>query len=109
MSVKYAVINSSSLGDNTVVAAVSGKKIRVVGYSTAAAGTVTVTWKSGASTSISGPMPMVAAGSGQGVVGSGTYMAEWGVMETGVGQALVLNLSAAVAVGGHLVYREVQV
>lgn len=109
MSVKYAVINSSTLGDNTVVAAVAGKKIRVVGYTTASAGTVTVTWKSGAATSISGPMPMVAAGDSIGIGSSGTYMAEYGVMETGVSQALVLNLSAAVAVGGHLVYREVQV
>ncbi len=109
MSVKYAVVNATASGDNTVIAAVAGKKLRVVGYSTASAGTVTVKWKSGASVDLSGPMPMVAAGSGQGVLGSGTYMAEYGVLETDVGLALVLNLSAAVVVGGHLVYREVQV
>lgn len=108
MSVKYAVINASASGDNTVIAAVPGKILRLLGYSASAAGAVTATWKSG-STAISGPMTLSTGSIEFGVFGGGTYMAEYGIMQTAIGQALILNLGGAVQVGGHLVYREVQV
>lgn len=108
MSVKYAVINLSASGDTTVIPAVAGKRLRVVGYTTAAAGAVSLTWKSN-STAISGVMPMIAGPGVSGSFGGGTYMMEFGIIQTAVGEPLVANLSAAVGVGGHLVYREVQV
>lgn len=108
MSVKYAVINASTLGSNTVVAGVTNKKIRVIGYTMSAAGAVAATWKANA-TNISGPITMATGVPVQGVYGGGTQMAEWGIMETSVGDPLVLSLGSAVQIGGHLVYREVQV
>ena len=108
MSIKFAVINATASGVNTVVAAVSGKKLRVLGYSASATAAVTSTWKS-ASTAISGPMALGVAGNVSVGLGAASFMSEFGVFETAVGEALVLNLSLATTVGGHLVYREVQV
>ena len=42
-------------------------------------------------------------------LGAASFMSEFGVFETAASEALVLNLSLATTVGGHLVYREVQV
>lgn len=97
---KRAVISAAASGDNTVVAAVPNKSIRVIDYSAISAGTVTTKWRSG-STDISGPMPLVANSQAR------TDNTATGVLETVPGQALVLNLSAAIAVGGHLTYVEV--
>lgn len=101
---KFVVINASLAGDNTIVAAILGRKIRVVNYTLISAGAVTVTWKSGAATSISGPMPLAANG---GMAPSSSVLTPSGligVFETNVNEALVLNLGGAVAVGGHLTY-----
>lgn len=98
---KFASIDASASGDNTVVAAVASKKIRVLDYVMISAGTVTARWKSGASTNKSGPMPLVANS------GAAPPWCPVGKLETASGEALVLNLSGAVAVGGHLVFIEV--
>lgn len=108
MSMKFSIINATANGANTVVAAVSGKKLRVLGYSASATAAVTATWRSGA-TAISGPMAIGVAGNVSVGLGASTFMNEFGVFETAVDEALVLNLSLATTVGGHLVYREVQV
>lgn len=100
---KFVVINASLTGDNTIVAAIVGRKIRVVNYTLISAGAVTVTWKSGA-TAISGPMPLAANG---GMAPSSSVLTPSGligVFETNVNESLVLNLGGAVAVGGHLTY-----
>lgn len=102
IEVKYAAVAVASSGDNTIVAAVSGKKIRVISYMLNAAAAVDAKWKSGASTDKTGLLYMAAAGYGA----IGDYNPS-GWFETAVGQALVLNLSAAVAVGGHISYVEV--
>lgn len=99
--VKYAVINASASGDNTIVAAVASKVVRVISYVLIANGTVNVKWKQGA-TDISGLMPLVVN------VGAVCPEASRGWMETAVNAALILNLSAAVAVTGHLSYVEEQ-
>lgn len=95
--IKRAVINEATLGDRTIVAAVSGKKLVVVNLVVEfTSGAVAVTWKS-ATTAISGVMPS-------------SYQArdaDAGILETAVGAALVLNLSAAADVDGHLSYAEV--
>lgn len=97
--VKYAVINATASGDNTIVAAVSGKVVRVISYLLIANGTVTATWKQGA-TNISGPLPLVVN------AGACAPEATRGWMETASNAALILNLSSAVTVGGHISYVE---
>ena len=99
----FAKISTSSSGDTTIVAAVTGKRIRVQNYTLIAAGDVSVTWKSG-STTISGAMPLTTNGGMAPSAGAATASGLDGVLETAGGEALVLNLSAAVLVAGHLRY-----
>lgn len=100
-TIQFAVINASSSGDNTLVAADTGKTIRVLSYVFVAAGTVNITFKSGASTSLSGAMPFVV---NAGAVAPPSSPAAGAYMQTAANQALVMNLSQAVAVTGHLSY-----
>jgi len=99
--VKHAAIDIASSGDNTVVAAVSGKKLRVVSINFVCATAVTVTIKSGASTSLTGGMAFGANGGiAPGIFPDGHF-------ETAAGEAFVMNLSDAVSVDGWLKYVEV--
>lgn len=97
----FAAINASGIGDNTLVAADVTKKIKVLQYTLISAGIANVTFKSGAGTSLSGAMPLVA---NSGVASPFVSPAQGHLIETAVNQALVLNLSAAIAVTGHLTY-----
>lgn len=101
LEIKNAAFDVSTLGDNEIVAAVSGKRIRVLQWGLAAGGDVDVKWKSGSSTSISGTRPLTKYAS------AGGSPSPWGRFKTGVGEALNLNLTAAVPVGGELAYVEV--
>ena len=100
---KKAVIDISASGDNTVVAAVAAKKLVVTSICLIAAGTVTLTVKSGAAgTAITGPLPLaVNTGFSSGFDPAGHF-------QTAAGALLNLSLSAAVAVGGWLTYIEVE-
>ena len=100
---KYAVVNASASGSNTVVAAVANKRIRVLSYVIIAAGDVTVTWQS-ASNNISGPMALAANGGAAPSSGQAVPAGLIGQFETNQGEALNVNLSAAITVGGHLTY-----
>lgn len=100
--VKHAVIDVTSSGNNVVVAAVPGKRILVMAYNYVSNGAVNVHWRS-ASTPISGPMYMDAASKGKVC----PYNPK-GWCRTAVGEALNLNLSAAVAVGGEITYAEIE-
>lgn len=99
---KRVAINHGSNGNNTVVAAVAGKAIRVYQIFVMSTGTVTTTWQSGAGgTALSGAIPLV--------VNTG-YAPPWcppGHFETAVGALLNLSLSGAVPVHGWLVYAEI--
>jgi hypothetical protein len=97
---KFAKISASSSGDNAVVAAVAGKKIRVLRWGLTSNGTVSAKWRSN-TTDLTGPRYLVQYAS------AGGAYCPVGVFETAAGEALNLNLSAAVAVGGELVYIEV--
>lgn len=100
---KYAAISASSSGNTTMVAAVPERRIRVLSYTVVADSAVVVKWKSG-STDISGDMSLAANG-GMSPNSSGLSPAGFvGLFETGIGEGLILNLSSAVAVGGHLTY-----
>jgi hypothetical protein len=106
---KYAVVNASTSGENTIVAAVPNKRIRVLSYVIIAAGAVTVTWKSvnfstASLAPISGPMALAANGGAAPSAGQSVPAGLIGQFETNQGEALTINLSAAVSVAGHITY-----
>jgi hypothetical protein len=102
-AVKYAKVAAASSGNNTLVGAVVGKKIRVLAYNLSAAGAVNAKFQTAAGgTDLTGLKYLAAAGG----MASAPYN-EKGWFETAAGELLNLNLSAAVAVGGELVYAEV--
>lgn len=96
---QYAVINSSSSGDTSIVAAVTSKVIRVLSYVLVADGAVAAKFTSGAAgTALTGAMSLAANG------GVAAPFNPVGHFQTASNTALVLNLSAAVGVRGHLTY-----
>jgi hypothetical protein len=97
---KFARINCAS-GDTTVVAAVSGKKIRVSGITFSCSAAVGVSFKS-ASTVLVGPMPFDTNGGLDAFRGTGAAF-----IETAVSEAFVMNLSTTSSVQGSVVYQEV--
>ena len=94
---QFAAIAVSSSGANQIVAASAGNKIRVVAYNYMANGTVNVKWQSAANDK---------TGLAYLVVNTGKVVpfCPVGWFETNSGEALNLNLSGAVAVGGEVVY-----
>lgn len=97
---KYALIDASSAGNTQVVAAVSGKQIRVVAYAVVSSGTVNVRFRSGANTNLTGIMRLVEAG---GIA----HAFDGGLFQTNVGESLNINLSTNTQVGGYVVYEEI--
>lgn len=99
--VKRVVVSASSSGDNTLVAAVTGKRIRVLALCLVPTGAVTVRLESAAGgTALTGQMPLAA---------NANFVwpfAEKGWAQTVAGELLNLELSGAVAVNGALVYEE---
>lgn len=95
LTVKYAAISTSASGDTTVVAAVTGKRIKVVDYVLTRASAVNMKWRSGM-TDITG---LLYNGAAPGFNPVGHF-------RTAVGELLAINLSAAVGVGGHITYVE---
>lgn len=94
-----ASVSGASSGSNEVVAAVSGRKITVHGYTLVAAGAVTVQWRS-AATAKTGVMSLAA----NGTVSAYSPTADMPLFQTAEGEALNLQLGGAVQVSGHLVY-----
>lgn len=99
---KFAVISCSSSGDNEIVAAVTSKKIRVLQYLITASAAVNAKWQSSTAGDKTGLLYMASAGQG-----AAPGFSPVGQFETASGEALQLNLSGAVAVGGWVVYCEV--
>ncbi len=97
---KFASISGNTLGDNLLVAAVAGKRIRVLKYSVVTSGAVALKFRS-ATTDLTGPMSLVANS------GVGAAFSPVGQFETAIGEALNLNLSSTALVAGHLTYIEV--
>ena len=96
---QFAALNASTLGDNVTVTGVGGKKIRVLKYTVLASGTVAVKFRTSTGPSdLTGPMSLAANS------GVGGAFCPIGLFETASGDNLLLNLSAATAVGGHLTY-----
>lgn len=101
---KFAKIAAASSGNNALVAAVTSKKIRVLEYNFIANGTVNAKFQSdGAGT----PVDLTGLKYCVANVGLSAPFSPVGWFESASGKSLDLNLSAAVAVGGELVYVEV--
>ncbi|MFH0914828.1 MAG: hypothetical protein V1912_00065 [bacterium] len=104
-SIKRAAVSAALNGDNAIVAAVTGKKIRVLALHVSAAGAV------------NGKLRSDVGAGGSDITGLHTFAgagSEWdmstlgyGWCETDIGEALNLNLSGGVAVAGVVVYAEV--
>lgn len=94
-----ALISTSMSGTSQVVAAVATKKIRVLTGFLVAAAAVSVKFQSAAiPTDLTGAMPFAANG------GLAIPYTELGQFDTIAGEALSINLSGAVAVGGAITY-----
>lgn len=99
--VKFAKVDTAATGDTTIIAAVTGKRIRVIGYTLVVGAATNIKWKSGA-TDLTGPMALAANG---GV----TAESNNGCFETGVAEALVINSSGVtVQQSGHVSYVELE-
>jgi hypothetical protein len=99
---KFVSIHANGSGNNSIVSAVSGKKIRVLAVWLVAAGTVNPKFQSGAGgTDLTGAANLVA---------NGGYVLPYnpvGWFETAASTLLNLNLSSGTYVDGSLVYIEV--
>lgn len=97
-----AVVNGNTNGNNTLVEAVSGYKIRILGLSLVAAGTVTVTIQTGAGgTAIIGPV-VLAVSEPYTLPLSPSELRGWA--ETAAGSLLNMALNAGTQVGGVVRY-----
>lgn len=103
---KTASISFAATGDQTVVAAVTGKRICVVSYGLSSVDAKTITWKSGAATSISGPMHFAANSQvhARAVGQHGIAGPQSPLFRTAVGQALILIASAGTQYSGFVTY-----
>lgn len=101
--VRFAPIRARDSGDNTIIGPSSGGvvgRLQVVSYVLVAKTAVDVLWKAGGR-EISGTLGL---GATSAVSARGTRREP--LLETDPGEELLLNLSAAVTVGGHLAYVE---
>ncbi len=102
---KFANIATASSGDNVLVSAVTGKKIRVVAGWMIAGGDVDVFFVDGANNAIAGD-----GSNGMDLTANSGFTLPWnpvGWFETASGQSLDLNLGGAVRVAGAITYIEV--
>ena len=102
----YAPIDISTSGDNVLVAAVAGFRIVLTSFEFVVGGAVNITWTSGTASSgsdlaLSGPIPFGGTSSPPGDSKSENNR---GWYSTNLGEALNMNLSAAVQVSGGLTY-----
>lgn len=103
LTVKYAKVVASSSGATTIVALVAAKKIRVLAWDLKVNAAVNFKWQSHVTpTDLTGLY--YCNGQGDGVARAAN---PFGYFETVAGEALDINLSGAVAVGGVLTYVEV--
>lgn len=100
--VKYAVINVDGADSDSVIAAVVGMKIRVLGYTIVCDGASTVTFEDGDGTDITGAMPLAANG------GVSASVNQLGQFQTPVAnKSLNILKGSAVSCDGHITYVEV--
>ena len=100
--IKHAKISASSAGATEIVAAVSGKKIKVCHVNIVSNGSVNVKWQS-ATTDLTGLAYLTQY---SGYETAFCPPAFGCLFETALGAALNINLSGAIAVGGFITYYE---
>lgn len=99
---KFAIIDVATSGDNTLLAAVTAKKIRILSLYMVASAAVTARFESGAAgTALSGQMQLAANG------GFVLPFNPVGWFETASGVLFNLELSGAISVDGGFTYIEV--
>jgi len=104
-TVKRAAIAAASSGNNTLVAAVAGKKIRVVSIAFIAAGAVSLYFDSASGVIFGGSTNKMAFAANGGIC---LPHNQHGWFQTSaVNEDLRVNLSGAVAISGGLTYIEV--
>lgn len=96
--VKRAVINVAGSAD--IVAAVTGKKIRVIHCVIIAGGAETLTVRSGGSTALTGDMDL-------GANGGFADKNDFGIWQTAVSEKLDFVQAGSVELSGYLLYQEV--
>ncbi len=99
--VKWKKINATASGDNTILAAVSGKKLRVLTIWHTGSDSIEITYKSGANALVDAE-----AFAKQGGLGLNLQPAGF-VLETNAGEAFIMSLSAVKNVRGALTYIEI--
>ncbi len=93
---QFAVIDTSSSGDNTIVTVASGQKCVVLSIFLIVGADNTIIWKSG-STTILGAAALKEGG--------GYHVeSDFGITETADGADLIVNLSGATQVGGGVTF-----
>ena len=93
------VVSSASSGNNTLLAAQTGYKIRVHSFTLVAAGAVTVAFQSGATgTALTGTMSLITG------VPLTIDLEKEGLFETAASTLLNLSLGGSVQVSGFLTY-----
>lgn len=107
-AIQFAAVSVAGSGDNTLVAAVTARKIRVLSGMFYPAAAVNIRFESGAGTSqLSGLIILDPAG----VTGPRKLELPWnpgGHFETVAAQLLNLELSGAIQVSGWISYQEVR-
>ncbi len=99
---KYVALSAASSGNNTLVAAVVGKRILVLNCVLIASGAVDAIFQDGAGgTGLSGTLPLTTNS------GFTSPFSDVGWTKTTANTLLNLNLSDAVSVGGWLTYAEI--
>jgi hypothetical protein len=98
-AVSYAPITASASGATTIVAASSGQRIYVLRWGIVANGNVNVNLQSHTTTAIATGLHYLTQ-----YASAGGGWCPGGIFATLPGEALDINLSAAVAVGGELTY-----
>lgn len=93
-----AAINFATSGDQTIVVLDAANKIKVVFMFFTVAGETNLTFKAGAFSS--GPIDFGGTSEPRGAIGTGADI----VFQTGVGEAFIINSSAAVQCSGWIMY-----
>lgn len=96
---QFSAIVAAASGANTLIGAQAGKRIRVLSYVLTSNGTVNVKWQSHTTPTDLTGLDYLVANTG---VSSG--YSPVGHFQSNPGEALDINLSGSVAVGGHLTY-----
>jgi hypothetical protein len=100
---KYAKIDASTVGSNTIVDAVAGKRILVLVYSAMGSGNQNAYFCSNA-TAITGTLYLSNHIRATAAYGATTPAGAVGLFRTEIGEALNLVLSTTANVGGHITY-----